>query len=136
MNKKILISLAGIIDKKGLHEALKRALSFPDYYGGNLDALHDMLTEQGAGTRIVITGAGGMAPELDGYFEVMKKVFADAQSETPDLEIVIEDDADPGTKDGPDDRMAPLTDFDGGWSRRGIGRFAQSTWRSREGETE
>ena len=29
-----------------IHEALKRDLDFPDYYGGNLDALWDCLTDQ------------------------------------------------------------------------------------------
>lgn len=29
-----------------IHEILKRDLDFPDYYGGNLDALWDCLTDQ------------------------------------------------------------------------------------------
>ena len=29
-----------------IHEVLKRDLDFPDYYGGNLDALWDCLTDQ------------------------------------------------------------------------------------------
>ena len=29
-----------------IHEVLKRDLDFPDYYGGNLDALFDCLTDQ------------------------------------------------------------------------------------------
>ena len=136
MNKEIRIDLTGIIDKKRLHEALKRALSFPDHYGGNLDALHDMLAEFGAGTRIVITGSDKMAPELDGYFEVMKSVFADTAAETPGLEILVEDDRDPGEDDEPDERNFPVTEFTGGWSRRGISRYAQSTWRFKDRDPE
>lgn len=29
-----------------IHEVLKRDLDFPDYYGGNLDALWDCITDQ------------------------------------------------------------------------------------------
>lgn len=32
-------------DRKAVHEYLKSGLGFPDYYGMNLDALHDVLTD-------------------------------------------------------------------------------------------
>ena len=34
-----------IPDRAALHAALARDLDFPAYYGKNLDALHDLLTE-------------------------------------------------------------------------------------------
>ena len=36
----ITIDCADIRDKAGFHAAVAKALSFPDYYGNNLDALH------------------------------------------------------------------------------------------------
>ena len=41
--------------KKLTHDALAEAFSFPPYYGRNLDALHDCLTEIAAHTMIVLT---------------------------------------------------------------------------------
>ena len=38
----------------GIHAAFSEALDFPEYYGANLDALHDMLTEMTADDIIVI----------------------------------------------------------------------------------
>ena len=37
----VLIDLSKITTKEALNAALREGLSFPDYYGGNLDALHD-----------------------------------------------------------------------------------------------
>ncbi len=41
-----------------IYDHLSRELSFPAYFGRNLDALHDCLTDIGAPTRLILTGAG------------------------------------------------------------------------------
>ena len=40
--------------KKNGHDYLKKALNFPNYYGKNLDALYDCLTDIGVDTEIVL----------------------------------------------------------------------------------
>ena len=40
--------------KLSLHEYLKKELNFPEYYGKNLDALFDLLTERIEETEIII----------------------------------------------------------------------------------
>lgn len=42
--RRVIVPLEDCHDRKDLHRALRQALSLPDYYGGNLDALQDMLT--------------------------------------------------------------------------------------------
>ena len=37
-----------------LHDILASALGFPDYYGKNLDALYDMLTDLGTDRKSVV----------------------------------------------------------------------------------
>ncbi len=121
--KKILIDLAGIAGKGELHEAIRSALSLPEYYGANLDALHDMLTEFGEGMDIVLSGAEKLDDSLSGYFEVMKEVFRDAEQEVRDfvVEFLDPDDA-PAADDRHGDTAAagsPLVSFRGGWTRQG-----------------
>ena len=43
--KTVTLDCAAFTTKQQLHAALKEALSFPDWYGNNLDALYDCLTE-------------------------------------------------------------------------------------------
>ena len=54
MNGKRIILLDG---RTLTHEAIAAALEFPPYYGGNLDALHDCLTEIGQETVIIAAHA-------------------------------------------------------------------------------
>ena len=47
----IIIDCSTVESKADLHAALASALSFPDHYGNNLDALYDCLMELGAESR-------------------------------------------------------------------------------------
>lgn len=40
----VTIDCAAITSREDLHRAFEEALSFPSWYGRNLDALHDQLT--------------------------------------------------------------------------------------------
>lgn len=48
------IKIDGKLIKKDGHDYLKKALNFPDYYGKNLDALYDCLTDIGVDTEIIL----------------------------------------------------------------------------------
>ncbi len=39
------VDLSEVKKVEALHAALNEAFEFPEYYGGNLDALHDCLTD-------------------------------------------------------------------------------------------
>ena len=45
-----IIEIDGKSIKKDGHKYLKKVFNFPDYYGNNLDALYDCLTDIGAPT--------------------------------------------------------------------------------------
>lgn len=68
--------------KENPHEYIKEKLDFPDYYGKNLDALFDCLSEMDKKT-IIIKGSS----ELD---DDLIATFKDATEENPDLNLILD----------------------------------------------
>ena len=64
-------------DRDGLHAELKQKLSFPEYYGNNLDALNDCLGERRERELIVIEHAGDLLEGCGSYALGLLQVFAD-----------------------------------------------------------
>ena len=67
------------------HADLAQALNFPEYYGHNLDALHDCLTDL-TDTQLVITdcaAASGQMEKWPGFLSV----FFDSAEENSGLDI-------------------------------------------------
>lgn len=87
MEKVFYIDLKGIITKEELHEVLKRELSLPYYYGGNLDALYDVLTDNGEGWNIIFYNTADIRAEMPDYYERLKKVGESAMADCDDLKI-------------------------------------------------
>ncbi len=64
------------------HALIKEALGFPDYYGKNLDALYDCLTDLPAGTELVIRHFDAIEAHLGPvYAERILRVLRDAAAE-------------------------------------------------------
>ena len=65
-----------------VHDYLKETLDFPEYYGKNLDALYDCLTDL-ADIEITIT-----APDKDGaIFQKVLRIFKAANRENEGLKV-------------------------------------------------
>ena len=70
-----------IADKGALHSLLARQLDFPDYYGGNLDALYDLLTAATSPITIFIEDQAELRQHLGpGYYDKFMAVLKDAES--------------------------------------------------------
>ena len=86
MEEKI-IDCSQIHTKEDLHRIFREALSFPDWYGSNLDALHDCLTE--------LTGKVRLANweiaenRLGAYGAKAKKAIAAAALDNTGLDLYI-----------------------------------------------
>ncbi len=74
---------------KQVHEFLAGELDFPDYYGENLDALYDVLTERDQPVRIEIHLEDIENADLLQALEKMTDVIADAVGENEAIELTV-----------------------------------------------
>lgn len=80
----ITIDCNGISAKAQLHALIAQALQFPDWYGNNLDALMDCLTDLYE-THVEITGWDTLPFPAEDFWET----FRDAETENPDLHVTF-----------------------------------------------
>ncbi len=66
---------------RGTHRYLAESLRFPDYYGGNLDALYDCLCELPGNLRVVLTHSETLRWSLGDYSRRLLNVFEDAAAD-------------------------------------------------------
>jgi RNAse (barnase) inhibitor barstar len=71
---------------KELHQRISECLSFPDWYGNNLDALYDCLTEIGSPTHLILQNWDDTHSFSLGF----RCVFEEAELDTPDLIVTFE----------------------------------------------
>lgn len=75
---KVILDGSKMTDRETTHEYLKEQLQFPDYYGCNLDALYDCLTETEEELKIQIEQYEKMRENLGDYAEALLETMADA----------------------------------------------------------
>ena len=63
--------------KQEAHEYIQRTLGFPSYYGKNLDALDDCLSELSRDVGVIMTGADVARSALGGYADGILEDFED-----------------------------------------------------------
>lgn len=80
---------AQISDRSALHCALAEGLRLPEWYGGNLDALYDCLTEIAQPTEIEIRNTRALAAALGGYAMAFCRALADAEAENDNLRVFL-----------------------------------------------
>ena len=80
----ITIDCNGVENPRQMHALLASALSFPEYYGYNLDALFDCLT-QWDGQGIQLKCFGNLGEWKKGF----QRVFDIAMGENPNLQILV-----------------------------------------------
>lgn len=85
----ITIDGSTIFTSPDFHEALASALSFPDHYGKNLDALYDCLTELTQDTHLHIHNWHHVEFHLKDYSGKALYVFHCAQEENPHLTVTL-----------------------------------------------
>jgi len=88
--KDITIDCRGFVPRSDLHRAFAGALSFPDHYGSNLDALHDCLTDISEETRIRLVNWAAAEESLGSYARSAKRAILDAAIENKNLAVIFD----------------------------------------------
>ena len=83
----IVLNCDNLAQRKQAHQYLAHMLDFPDYYGKNLDALFDCLTELGDCT--VILEGGADLSRNGGYGAKVLKVLEEASLANPRLKLEV-----------------------------------------------
>ena len=78
----IILDGSKIRDREGLHDLRSERLNLPTWYGRNLDALYDCLTDLTEVT-VFLRNAGAMTDALGDYGDNVLRVFRDAAAENP-----------------------------------------------------
>ena len=85
------IDCTQIHTRDDLHRIFAEALSFPAWYGKNLDALHDCLTEVFTNTQIRFVNFHHLEETLGLYTVAIRRAMNQAAEENPCIAITIEE---------------------------------------------
>ena len=79
----VKINLNGkfMTDKEQTHRYLKQEFNFPSYYGNNLDALWDCLTDIMEETTIILKNEQSLKDNLGQYGEQIISIFQELEKE-------------------------------------------------------
>ena len=76
-----------ILDREMLHDTLASGLCLPSWYGRNLDALYDCLTDVQEETVVVLRDRGALEEHLGGYGRRLLRLLEDVSQENPHIRL-------------------------------------------------
>ena len=113
------IDIRNINTKKELQEILREVLPLPDYYGNNLDALYDVLTETSDEMEIEFIWDDNridIPEEVTKTIKGLKRLSEDIMDECPNIDInwvdEIDEEAQQSGAKEPDDDLVIVDDSD------------------------
>lgn len=85
--KEIIIDGEVIENLNDIHYILKSELNFPEYYGMNLDALHDCLTDLNEDVQIDLLSTDMLSEKLGRRYPRFLKMLCDTSEENDHLMV-------------------------------------------------
>ena len=86
----VVLDGTAMIDRMSAHSHLAERLELPSYYGRNLDALYDVLTQIGEETEIVLTDPAVVVEQMGKYGEALPATMHVAAEENPRLIVTLQ----------------------------------------------
>lgn len=87
---KIEFDCAQVSDRADLHRLLAQLLEFPAWYGGNLDAMYDCLTELDRDVELTLLHWRQLKESLGDYASRLVYVLHRASEENPHFRVTLE----------------------------------------------
>lgn len=87
--RELILDVKKMTSPAQAHAYLAQILHFPDYYGANLDALHDCLGDLDEEILIKIPGEIAVGKKLGSFGVHLTKVFQDTAAENKFLKVEI-----------------------------------------------
>lgn len=88
--RQVILDATYMTNNQTTHEYIAGQLSFPEYYGRNLDALHDMLTQISQPTLIIIEHGKLLPTQLGNYGKILLDVLKDSAKENHFLHLKVD----------------------------------------------
>lgn len=85
----IILDGRAMIDRVSAHSHLVERLDLPTYYGRNLDALYDVLTDISTETEIILNDPGAVVELMGKYGEALLSTMQEAAEENPKLIVTL-----------------------------------------------
>ncbi len=85
----IILDGSKLTSKVKAHACFKTKLGLPEYYGGNLDALYDLLSSRSGGGRILLINCRAMQNNLPGYGQAIIETFLAAAAVNQNLDLLL-----------------------------------------------
>ena len=79
----VILDGALILNREMLHDTLSTALRLPEWYGRNLDALYDCLTDVQEETVVVLRDRAALEEHLGGYGRRLVRLLEEVSQENP-----------------------------------------------------
>lgn len=85
----LVLEASGIRSTEQLHSELRRLFGFPSYYGGNWDALFDLLMSLSTPTQLTLKGFDSLQANIGGHdFAVFVEILLEVADQNPNFSFV------------------------------------------------
>lgn len=85
----IILDGRAMTDRAAAHTHLAERLELPAWYGRNLDALYDVLTQIGTETELILHDPGAVVELMGKYGEALLATMQEAAEENPRLIVTL-----------------------------------------------
>ncbi|MCR5295645.1 MAG: barstar family protein [Lachnospiraceae bacterium] len=83
--REYIVDFTDVAGRDDLHARLRDTLPLPEWYGNNLDALYDVLTEESEMIRILFLHFEDAEAALGGYANAFRHMIMDVMAENPKI---------------------------------------------------